>query len=93
MLQYNTDGLTAEIDSMDPDVPEEVLLDANKEAEAHTFYMLGSLDTSPDQKLLAYEVDTTGEPMTCCAYYDWLAWEELKINVSHFMGDTCVLCS
>jgi len=47
----------------DPDgaIPgEEVLLDGNAEAEGHEFFSLGAFDVSPDGRLLAYSVDTTG---------------------------------
>ncbi len=40
--------------------PEEVLLDANKEAEGTKFFQLGIYDVSPDHALLAYGTDTDG---------------------------------
>ena len=49
---------------MDLKVPEEILLDANEEAKAHSFYMLGSLEVSPDQTKIAYECDITGKHPT-----------------------------
>lgn len=39
---------------------EQVLLDANAEAEGHDFFSLGALATSPDGELLAYSTDTSG---------------------------------
>jgi len=39
---------------------EEILLDENKEAEGHEFYMVGGFDVSPNHELLAYGVDLTG---------------------------------
>ncbi len=40
------------------DAKEEVLLDENKLAKGHEFFMLGGLSVSPDNKILAYGVDT-----------------------------------
>lgn len=41
-------------------VPEEVLLDENKEAAKHSFYSVGGAAVSPDGRRLAYSVDTQG---------------------------------
>ncbi|MBB3037411.1 S9 family peptidase [Hoyosella altamirensis] len=44
------------------DVPgEQILLDANVEAEGHDFFSLGSFAVTEDGNLLAYAVDTTGD--------------------------------
>jgi len=40
------------------EAPEEVLLDGNVLAEGHTFFEIGELSLSEDDKLLAYSVDT-----------------------------------
>lgn len=40
------------------DSPEQVLLDVNKMAEGHHYYDIGSYSISPDNKLIAYSVDT-----------------------------------
>ena len=42
------------------DAPEEVLLDQNPLAAEHIYYRLGVSKVSPDHRLLAYSVDTTG---------------------------------
>ncbi|MEE9442351.1 MAG: S9 family peptidase [candidate division Zixibacteria bacterium] len=42
------------------EAPEEVILDVNRLAEGYDTYYLGSNSISPDHKLLAYTVDTTG---------------------------------
>lgn len=48
-----------------PDQPalpgEQVLLDLNELAEGHDFFSLGGSSVSPDERLLAYAVDTTGD--------------------------------
>lgn len=40
---------------------EQVLLDENKEAEKHEFYMTGALAVSHDNEMLAWAEDTTGD--------------------------------
>ncbi|GAA1911429.1 S9 family peptidase [Nocardioides lentus] len=49
----------------DPDQPalpgEEVVLDLDALAEGHDFFSLGGSATSPDERLLAYAVDTVGD--------------------------------
>ncbi|MGL5881247.1 MAG: S9 family peptidase, partial [Xenococcaceae cyanobacterium] len=42
------------------DAPEEILLDQNQLAEGHEYFALGVLSVSPNHKILAYSVDTTG---------------------------------
>lgn len=42
---------------------EEVLLDENKEAKGFPFYMTGGCEVSPDHRMLAFGVDTTGNEM------------------------------
>lgn len=40
------------------DAPEEILFDVNKMAEGHSYYKLTGISVSPDNKLVAYGVDT-----------------------------------
>jgi len=47
-------------DKLDTEQKEEILLDENKEASGHSFYMVGAFEVSPDHKLLCYAVDTQG---------------------------------
>ncbi len=42
------------------DRPEQVLLDLNRIALAHSYVDLGAYEVSPDHRLLAYSIDTTG---------------------------------
>src|SRR5260370_28234495 len=42
------------------EAPEEVLLDGNELARGHEYFDLGYVERSPDEKLLAYAVDTDG---------------------------------
>lgn len=48
----------------DPSQPregEQVILDANVEAEGHEFFSLGSLDITPDGRFMLYATDTEGD--------------------------------
>jgi oligopeptidase B len=58
------------------DAPEEVLLDENLLAEGHDYFELGVLVVSPDQKVLAYSVDTNGSELYTLYFLD-LATREL----------------
>ena len=40
--------------------PEEIILDANELAKGNPFFAIGSMDTSPDGKWIAYSTDITG---------------------------------
>ena len=42
------------------DAPEEVLLDQNRLAAEHAYFRMGAFEVSPDHRLLAYSVDSTG---------------------------------
>jgi oligopeptidase B len=42
------------------EAPEEILLDQNKLAEEREYFALGVLSVSPNHKILAYSIDTTG---------------------------------
>lgn len=42
------------------DAPEQIMLDANEMAKGHEFFAVRGLEVSPDEKLLAYAVDTRG---------------------------------
>ena len=48
---------------MDESEEEQVLLDENREAERHDFYMTGALAVSHDSKMLAWAEDTSGDEM------------------------------
>ena len=45
---------------VDEESPEEVLLDLNPLAAGHAYFRLGAFEVSPDHRLLAYAVDTSG---------------------------------
>jgi len=45
----------------EPLAGEEILLDENELAEGHDFFSLGTFDVSPDDRMLAYSTDITGD--------------------------------
>jgi len=52
----------AEVDAAQPALPgEQVLFDANLEADGHEFFSLGTFDVSTDGALLAYAIDVEGD--------------------------------
>ncbi|CAI5464153.1 unnamed protein product [Closterium sp. Yama58-4] len=48
-------------ESMDEGVPEEVVLDENREAEGRSFFHIDSVAVSPNHGLVAYSLDTRGD--------------------------------
>jgi len=42
------------------EAPEEIILDQNELAKSYKYFRLGALTVSPDHRLLAYAIDTTG---------------------------------
>ncbi len=61
------------------DAPEEVLLDQNLLAEGHDYFSLGVFKVSPDHRLLAYSVDTTGAELYTLYFLD-LTTSELSFE-------------
>ena len=53
-----------------PEGSEEVLLDGNRLAEGHEYFSLGAFEPSPDQNLLAYAVDTSGDEVYTVRFLD-----------------------
>jgi oligopeptidase B len=63
------------------DAPEEVLLDQNPLAAEHTYFRLGVSKVSPDHRLLAYSVDTTGAEEFTLYLKDLTTGELLAENI------------
>lgn len=42
------------------DHPEELIVDGNALAQGHAYFLLGNLQVSPDNRLVAYSIDTSG---------------------------------
>lgn len=82
-IQCRTDATDPD-DPPDPegDIPgEQVLLDGNAEAEGHEFFSLGTFDVSPDGRLLAYSVDTTGGERFTLRFKDLTTGEPLPDEI------------
>jgi oligopeptidase B len=63
-------------------IGEEVLLDANLEAEGHEFFSLGALSVSLDGRLLAYSTDLTGAERFTIMIKDLVSGELLADQIS-----------
>lgn len=61
---------------------EQVLLDANAEAEGHEFFALGAATVSPDGNLLAYSVDTVGDERYRLRFKDLRAGERYADEIA-----------
>ena len=61
----------------EPPPGEQVLLDVNRLAEGHTFCSVGALQNSPDDRLLAYAVDTVGRRQYAIRVRDLETGEDL----------------
>jgi len=48
------------VDAGEADAPEEIILDENALAAGHAYFAVGAHEMSPDHRLLAYTVDTSG---------------------------------
>jgi oligopeptidase B len=64
-----------------PDGPEELLLDVNRLAEGQPFCRLGRFRVSPDQRLAAYGLDTTGAIVFTIAVKDLVTGEQLPVRI------------
>src|SRR5713101_6992089 len=59
------------------DAPEEVELDANELAKGHDYFELGFVERSPDENILAYAVDLTGDELHQVRFRDLTSGEDL----------------
>ncbi len=67
----------------DPEAAEQVLLEQNALAAGHEYYRLGGFEVSPDHRLLAYSVDTTGSESFTLVIKDLETGETLPDTVAH----------
>lgn len=67
--------------------PEEVLLDVNKMAEAHSYYSLVAPTPSPSHEILAYAVDTVGRRFYDIYFKDLKTGEILRDKIEKTTGD------
>jgi oligopeptidase B len=68
------------------EAPEEVILDQNQMAEGHDYFTLGAFSVSPDHRLLAFSVDTTGAERFTLMVKDLASGEILpdRVEPVHF---------
>lgn len=59
------------------EAPEEILLDANREAEGHAFFSVGSLEISSNNNLMAFATDTVGRRFYTIRFRDLTTGEDL----------------
>jgi len=65
---------------------EELLLDGNAEAGDSEFFSVGALDVSPDDRLLAYSTDTTGDERYTLRFVNLSDSERLPDEVHDISG-------
>ncbi len=77
-------------ENCDPDQPalpgEQLLLDHNVLAEGHDFFALGGSSVSPDEQLLAYSTDTTGDERYTVRVKDLRTGDLLPDELTGVMG-------
>lgn len=59
------------------EAPEEILLDANQEAEGHAFFSVGKLEISSNNRLMAFATDTVGRRFYTIRFRDLTSGEDL----------------
>ncbi len=69
-----------------PDGEEEILLNVNEMAEGYSFYHVSGLNVSPDNKLLAFGVDSVGRRKYSLAFKDLETGEFLPDNITETDG-------
>ena len=68
-------------DPAEPRVHEQVVLDANVEAEGHDFFSLGSLDITADGRMMLFAVDTEGDERYALRIRDLITGETLPDSI------------
>ncbi len=68
------------------EAPEEILFDENELARGHEFFSLRFSDTSPDQKIAAFAVDTRGRRIYTVRFKDLSTSELLEDVISEVTG-------
>ncbi|MDI9356296.1 MAG: S9 family peptidase [Chitinophagaceae bacterium] len=69
------------------DAPDELLLDGNKRGDGKSFYDIGELDVSLNQKILAYAEDTIGRRFYDIYFKDLETNEEIQDCIPHTTGN------
>ncbi len=63
------------------DAEEEIIIDGNKKAKGHSFFMLAGVTVSPDHSTVAFAVDTIGRRMYTIHFKDLQSEEIIDIKI------------
>ena len=66
--------------------PEEILIDANKMSEGHEYFRVGGIDISPNNKIMAYSVDTVSRRLYTIKFKNLESGEESSHSISNTSG-------
>ena len=66
--------------------PEEILVDANKMSEGHEYFRVGGIDISPNNKIMAYSVDTVSRRLYTVNFKNLESGEESSHTISNTSG-------
>jgi len=69
------------------DGPEQVLVDANREADGREYYEVGNLEVSPDNRILAYAEDTVGRRQYALRFRDLATGRDLADRLENAEPD------
>ena len=65
---------------------EEILIDANKMSEGHEYFRIGGIDISPNNKIMAYSVDTVSRRLYTINFKNLESGEEISHTISNTSG-------
>lgn len=65
------------------DAPEEIIIDANKKAKGHSFFMIRGVTMSPEHDAVAFAVDTVGRRLHTIYFKDLTTGEILDESISN----------
>jgi len=66
--------------------PEEILIDANKMSEGHEYFRVGGINISPNNKIMAYSVDTVSRRLYTINFKNLESGEESSHSISNTSG-------
>ncbi len=66
--------------------PEEILIDANEMSEGHEYFRIGGIDISPDNKIMAYSVDTVSRRLYTVNFKNLESGKENVHSISNTSG-------
>ena len=69
------------------DAPEQVMVDGNKEGEGKSFFSIGSMDVSPDHKLLAWAADVVGRRRFTLRFRDLATGRDLAETLTDISSE------